>query len=379
MIRKAIDENLIACGVRGLQPYVPGKPIEELERELGISESIKLASNENPLGPPAAALVAIRDRLDELALYPDGGGYALKQALAAHHDTDPDGITLGNGSNDILVLLAEAFLTAGTAAVYDQYSFVVYRLAVQATGAEARVAPSNPLEHAQPLGHDLSAMRALIDDETRLVFLANPNNPTGTWCRADELRAFVASVPCTTIVVVDEAYSEYVQRSDYPRTIGWLAEFPNLVVTRTFSKIYGLAGLRIGYSISHPDLAEILNRLRQPFNVNSLAQHGAIAALQATDHVDRARAMNTDGLRDLTNGLTSLGLQVIPSIGNFVLVDMGRPAEAIYAALLRVGIIVRPVGNYGLANYLRISVGLPEQIRRLLSELPGILATTRPG
>jgi len=375
MNRKTIVENLIAHGVRGLQPYVPGKPIEELERELGLRESIKLASNENPLGPPASALAAIRDRLGELALYPDGSGYTLKQALAAHFNTDPNRITLGNGSNDILVLLAEAFLTPGISAVYDQYSFVVYRLAVQATGAEARVAPSNAVEHAQRLGHDLDAMRALIDDKTRLVFLANPNNPTGTWCNEEELHAFIAAVPTDTIVVVDEAYGEYVVRDDYPCTIGWIDEFPNLVVTRTFSKIYGLAGLRIGYSISHPDLAEVLNRVRQPFNVNSLAQHAAMAALQDTDYVDRARVMNAEGLRTLTDGLTSLGLDTIPSIGNFVLANMGRPAMPIYAALQQAGIIVRPVGNYGLPNYLRISVGLPEQNQRLLTELKNILTT----
>ena len=373
MGRKTIIENLIANGVRGLQPYVPGKPIEELEREFGLSESIKLASNENPLGPPASALAAIRASLDDLSLYPDGSGYALKQALAAHYATDPQRITLGNGSNDLLVLLAEAFLTAGTAAVYDQYSFVVYRLAVQATGAEARVSPANPTRHVQPLGHDLDAMRALIDDNTRLVFLANPNNPTGTWCNEEELHAFITSVPAQTIVVVDEAYAEYVVNSKYPRTIDWIDEFPNLVVTRTFSKIYGLAGLRIGYALCQPDLAEVLNRVRQPFNVNSLAQSAALAVLQDLDYVERARAMNTQGLGTLTDGLVSLGLDVIPSIGNFVLVDMGRPAEPIYTALLRTGIIVRPVGNYGLPNHLRISVGLPEQNQRLLTELNTLL------
>ncbi|MDP7154343.1 MAG: histidinol-phosphate transaminase, partial [Gammaproteobacteria bacterium] len=354
MGQKTIIENLIANGVRGLQPYVPGKPIEELESELGLSDVIKLASNENPLGPPASALAAIRASLDDLSLYPDGSGYILKQALAAHFSTDPQRITLGNGSNDLLVLLAEAFLTAGTAAVYDQYSFVVYRLAVQATGAEAKVSPANPVSDIlQPLGHDLDAMRALIDDHTRLVFLANPNNPTGTWCNAEELHAFIASVPAQTIVVVDEAYGEYVLHDNYPCTIDWIDEFPNLVVIRTFSKIYGLAGLRIGYSISQPDLAEVLNRVRQPFNVNNLAQSAALAVLQDFDYVERARIMNSQGLIALTDGLVSLGLKVIPSIGNFVLVDMGRPAESIYTALLRTGIIVRPVGNYGLPNYLR--------------------------
>jgi len=373
MDRKAIVENLIAHGVRGLQPYVPGMPIEELERELGLRETIKLASNENPLGPPASALTAIRNGLSELALYPDGSGYTLKQVLAAHYDTDPERITLGNGSNDNLVLLAEAFLTSGTAAVYDQHSFIVYRLAVQATGAEARIAPSNPVGHIQPLGHNLDTMRALIDDSTRLVFIANPNNPTGTWCDEQALHTFIASVPETTIVIVDEAYGEYVVRNDYPCTIGWIDEFPNLVVTRTFSKIYGLAGLRIGYSLSQPEIAEVLNRVRQPFNVNSLAQYGAMAALQDADYIDRARVMNAEGLQTLTDGLTSLGLDVIPSIGNFVLVNMGRSATPIYAALLRSGIIVRPVANYGLPNHLRISVGLPEHNQRLLTELKHIL------
>ncbi len=376
MERNLVIEKLIAPGVCGLQPYVPGKPIEELERELGLRNSIKLASNENPLGPPASALAAMRDRLDELALYPDGGAWALKQALASHYDVDANRLTVGNGSNDILVLLAEAFLLADTAAVYDQYSFVVYRLAVQAAGARALVSPSNPADHAQPLGHDLNAMRALIDDRTRLVFLANPNNPTGTWCGADELQAFVAGVPTNTIVVIDEAYAEYVDRDDYPDTIGWIDEYPNLVVTRTFSKIYGLAGLRVGYSISHPDIAEVLNRIRQPFNVNSLAQHAAAAALRDTDHVERARAMNAQGLRALTDGLAALSLDVIPSVGNFVLADMGRPAMSIYDALLRSGIIVRPVGNYGLPNHLRISVGLPEQNQRVLAELKNVLATS---
>jgi histidinol-phosphate aminotransferase len=376
MDRNSNFEKIIAAGVRGLQPYVPGKPIEELERELGISESLKLASNENPLGPPESALAAIREHLQELALYPDGCGYALKQALGTHHDVDPEQITLGNGSNDILVLLAEAFLTSGVNAVYDQHSFVVYRLAVQSTGAEARVAPSNPMNHRQPLGHDLEAISALIDAQSRLVFLANPNNPTGTWCNEDELRSFVAGVPAETIIVLDEAYAEYVVDPAYPHTFGWIDEFPNLVVTRTFSKIYGLAGLRVGYSISHPDIAEVLNRVRQPFNVNTLAQIGAIAALQDVAYVDRARSMNLEELRVLSDGLKSFGLEVIPSIGNFVLVNMGQSAANIYNALLQVGIIVRPVTNYGLPNYLRITVGLPKQNQRLLSELKNILAKT---
>lgn len=375
MARHVNFEKLVVPGVRGLQPYVPGKPIEEVEREYGISDSIKLASNENPLGPSPQVLAAIRGDLDTLGLYPDGGGHYLKQALAAHHRTRADAITLGNGSNDILVLLAEAFLGPGISAVYDQYSFVVYRLAVQAAGAQARVAPSLSAQHAQPLGHDLATMRGLVDADTRIVFIANPNNPTGTWCREEELRALVSGVPPETIVVIDEAYAEYVSHQGYPNAAAWIEEFPNIVVTRTFSKIYGLAGLRIGYSISHPAVAEILNRVRQPFNVNSLAQTAAMAALQDAAHVEESRHVNAQGIEYLSAGLAELGFGVLPSIGNFLLVDMGQSAAPVCEALMRVGIIVRPVANYGLPDHLRISIGLPAQNRRLLDALRSIAAT----
>jgi histidinol-phosphate aminotransferase len=373
MDRKSLFENLAAHGVRGLQPYVPGKPIDELEREYGISQSIKLASNENPLGPPASALRALNAAATQLALYPDGSGHALKQALADHFAIDPACLTLGNGSNDILVLLAESFLTPSVEAIFDQYSFVVYRLAAQAADAVIRIAPSNPAGHAQPYGHDLGAFTAMLSDRTRLIFIANPNNPTGTWISGEALYEFLKRVPAHTIVVVDEAYAEYVSCDGYPDTLGWLAEFPNLVVTRTFSKIYGLAGLRVGYAISHPDLAEILNRVRQPFNVNSLAQVAAIAALADQEFLQRARDLNRSGLAELTDAFTAMRLTVVPSIGNFVLVDLGRPAAPVYEALLRAGIIVRPVANYGLPNHLRITVGLPEQNRRLIATLRKIV------
>lgn len=373
MARKLLVDNLIANGVRGLQPYVPGKPSEELEREIGLTSTIKLASNENPLGPSESALAAIRDCLPDLALYPDGSGHALKQALAAHWGIGEDRFTLGNGSNDVLVLLAEAFLAPGQAAVFDQYSFVVYRLAVQATGAESRIADSNPPAHAQPLGHDLEAIARLVDERVRLVFIANPNNPTGTWADGSPLRACIASLPHDTLVVVDEAYGEYVDRPDYVSALQWLDEFPNLVVTRTFSKIYGLAGLRVGYAVSHPDVAEVLNRIRQPFNVNSLAQQAAIAALKDDAFIQKARRQNSAGLDMLRTGLADMGVYVVPSIGNFVLADFGRPALPIYNALLEAGLIVRPVANYGLENHLRISVGLPQQNERLLDELRRIL------
>lgn len=373
MDRKSLFENLAAHGVRGLQPYVPGKPIDELEREYGISQSIKLASNENPLGPPASALRALNAAATQLALYPDGSGHALKQALADHFAIDPACLTLGNGSNDILVLLAESFLTPSVEAIFDQYSFVVYRLAAQAADAVIRIAPSNPAGHAQPYGHDLGAFTAMLSDRTRLIFIANPNNPTGTWISGEALYEFLKRVPAHTIVVVDEAYAEYVSCDGYPDTLGWLAQFPNLVVTRTFSKIYGLAGLRVGYAISHPDLAEILNRVRQPFNVNSLAQVAAIAALADQEFLQRARDLNRSGLAELTDAFTAMRLTVVPSIGNFVLVDLGRPAAPVYEALLRAGIIVRPVANYGFPNHLRITVGLPEQNRRLTATLRKIV------
>jgi histidinol-phosphate aminotransferase len=375
MDRKSLFDELAAHGVRGLQPYVPGKPIDELEREHGITQSIKLASNENPLGPPASALRAINAVATQLALYPDGSGYALKQALAEHFAIDPARLTLGNGSNDVLVLLAESFLTPAVEVVFDQYSFVVYRLAAQAADAVIRTALANPADHEQPYGHDLDAFKALLTARTRMIFIANPNNPTGTWISADELYAFLKEVPADTIVVVDEAYAEYVSCDDYPDTLGWLEEYPNLVITRTFSKIYGLAGLRVGYAISHPDLAEILNRVRQPFNVNSLAQAAAIAALADQEFLQRARLLNQSGLAELTDAFTAIGLTVVPSIGNFLLVDLGRPAAPVYEALLRAGIIVRPVANYGFPNHLRITVGLPAQNQRLITTLRKVLET----
>lgn len=377
MDREHLFEQLAAHGVRGLHPYVPGKPNDELEREYGISDSLKLASNENPLGPPATAVDAIRYELGGLGLYPDGSGFHLKNAIARHCNVDADRVTLGNGSNEILVLLAEAFLAPGTEAIYDQFSFAIYRLVVQATDATPRAAASHPPSHAQPRGHDLDAMRALINAHTRLVFVANPNNPTGTWVTHDELHAFMRGVPDTTIVVVDEAYGEYVTRDDYPQTLQWLAEFPNLVITRTFSKIYGLAGLRVGYSISHPDIAELLNRVRAPFNVNSLALSAARAALDDDEHVQTSRRVNDAGIDFLTSQLTGFGFDVTPSIGNFVLADVGQPAGPTCEALLRAGIIVRPVANYGLPNHLRITVGLPEQNQRLVAVLAKLVGRAR--
>lgn len=360
---------LAAPGVRGLQPYVPGKPMAELEREFGVRDIVKLASNENPLGPPAESLAAVQSCLADLSLYPDGSAYELKRALARHLAVSPDQLTLGNGSNEVLSLLAETLLTPDVEAIHSEYAFVVYSLAIQATGAVARVAPANPPGAPQPLGHSLDSLLDLVRPRTRLLYIANPNNPTGTWLPPDEIRAFLARIPGNVIVVLDEAYREYMPLPERPDSVAWLREFPNLVICRTFSKIYGLAGARAGYAVSHPGLAELLNRTRQPFNLNSLAQAAALAALGATGHLARSVDLNTRGLEQLRTGLQAFGWTVPPSAGNFVLVDTGGPAGKWYEGLLRAGIIVRPLASYGLPQHLRITVGLPGQNERLLHAL----------
>ena len=366
--------DLAVAGIQGLHPYQPGKPVSELEREYGLSDIVKLASNENPLGPGEAVNAAIAAALPELTRYPDANGFELKAALAARHGVPPECITLGNGSNDVLVLLAESFLAPGLEAVYSRHAFAVYALAVQATGAEHRVADALPASHPdQPLGHDLDAMAALIGPRTRLVFIANPNNPTGTWVDAQALEHFLDGVPAHVIAVVDEAYLEYVDAPDYPDASQWLQRYPNLVVTRTFSKAYGLAGLRIGYGLSDPALAGVLNRLRQPFNTSLVAQVAALAALGDQAHLARGVALNRRELARVSAACREFGLGVIPSVCNFILVDMGTPAAPLFEALLRRGVIVRPVGNYGLPQHLRISIGTERENDRLIEALGEVL------
>ncbi|GMU68627.1 MAG: putative phenylalanine aminotransferase [Steroidobacteraceae bacterium] len=361
---------LASDSVRHIAPYTPGKPVSELARELGLTDIIKLASNENPLGASPAAIAAMQAALADAWVYPDGGGHALKQALAARLGVAPAQLTLGNGSNDVLVLLAEAFLTPGTEAVYSQYCFAVYPLAVQATGARAVVVPALPATHAtMPLGHDLDAMLAAVTPATRLVFIANPNNPTGTWLEAAALERFLARVSATTLVVLDEAYFEYAAQAGCGDGLRWLGSHPNLAVVRTFSKAYGLAALRVGFAASHPEVADVLNRIRQPFNVNSIALEGARAALADSAHIERSVALVAAERPRLARELAARGLPVLPSAGNFVLAHIGSAARAaaLNDALLRGGVIVRPVGNYGLAEYLRITVGQPEENTRLLA------------
>jgi histidinol-phosphate aminotransferase len=357
--------------LRDLAPDVIGKPISGLARELGIPEAdiIKLASNENPLGPSPRALAAMQKALADVWLYPDGAGHDLKAALALHHGVSQAQVTLGNGSNDLLVLLAETFLTAEASAVYSQYAFAIYGIAVQATGAKANVAPAYPLGHAMALGHDLDAMLAAIDASTKLVYIANPNNPTGTWNTPTQLRTFLERVPARVIVALDEAYFEFARRVDCPDGMSLLAEFPNLVVLRTFSKAHGLAGVRVGYAISHPEVADMLNRVRQPFNVNIPALVGAEVAISDAAQVRRAVQLVDEGVRQLEAALPALGVKIYPTAGNFVLADVGASGVTIYQRLLKRGVIVRPVAGYGLPRCVRITIGTGAQNERLIHSL----------
>ena len=358
--------------IRQLHPYSPGKPVEELERELGIANAIKLASNENPLGCSPAVREALGRASDHVELYPDANAYYLKQGLAQKLGVADNQITIGNGSNDVLDLVARSFLDGNASAVYSQYAFMVYAMVTQACGARALVADALPVDAHQAYGHDLDAMLALIDDDTRLVFIANPNNPTGNWLLRAELQAFLDAVPAHIAVVIDEAYFEYVEIDGYPDTLQWLDRYPNLIVTRTFSKIYGLAGLRIGYAVSSAELCELFNRVRQPFNGNSLALAAARAALDDDDFVQQSRRNNAQGLLQLQAGFAQRGLYSIPSAGNFLTVRFGEQSQQIYQGLLQRGVIVRPVGNYGMADFLRISVGTPAQIEQLFAALDAL-------
>lgn len=365
--------SLASAAVRALAPYVIGKPIGELERELGVTDIIKLASNENPLGPSPRALQAMQRSLQDVWLYPDGNGHDLKARLARWHHMDAAQVTLGNGSNDLLVLLAETFLTAESSAVYSQYAFAIYGIAVQATGAAARVVPAYPLQHEMALGHDLDAMLAAIDADTRLVYIANPNNPTGTWNTPEQLRHFLRRVPPTVIVALDEAYHEYSRRVDCPDGTGLLADHPNLVVLRTFSKAHALAGVRVGYALSHPAIADLLNRVRQPFNVGIPGLAGAAASVGDAEQVGRAQRLVEEGFAQLSAALPRLGVKVFPTAGNFVLADVGDNGTAVYERLLREGVIVRPVAGYGLPRCLRITIGTGAQNERLIGALSRVL------
>ncbi len=361
--------------IRAIAPYQPGKPISELERELGVSGIVKLASNENPLGASPKAVAAARAALDEIALYPDGNGFALKDALAQRYGVAHDRLVLGNGSNDLLELAARAFLTVGDKVVYADHAFAVYALATQAVGATGISVA------ARDFGHDLEAMRAAaVEQGAKMMFIANPNNPTGTFLAGDALLALLRALPTNILVVLDEAYNEYLPEECRYDSVAWLEEFPNLIISRTFSKAYGLASLRVGYALGDPQVIDMLNRVRQPFNVNSVAQAAALAALQDTDFVQQTFALNRRGMAQIVAGLDRMGLEYIPSYGNFVSFKIARPAlsEAeramgVYRRLLELGVIVRPVANYDMPGWLRVSIGLEEENDKFLSALQQIL------
>jgi histidinol-phosphate aminotransferase len=358
--------------VRAIAPYQAGKPIEELARENGLAAEriVKLASNENPLGMPASARAAMVAALADLGRYPDANGFALKAALSAKFGVPADWITLGNGSNDILELVAGAFLAPGRSCVYSQYSFAVYALATQARGAQAIVVA------ARDFGHDLEAMLAAIRADTRLMYVANPNNPTGTFIDAATMESFLGRVPPGVAVVLDEAYNEYLPPEDRFDSTIWVKRYPNLLVSRTFSKAYGLAGLRVGYGLAQPTLTDLLNRVRQPFNVNTPAQAAALAALGDQAFLQQSYELNRAGLREFEAAFDTLGLPYVPSRANFVLVKVGAAAR-VYQELLKRCVIVRPVGNYGLPEWLRVSVGLPAENATFLAALPPALAAAR--
>lgn len=351
--------------VTKLQPYVPGKPIEELQRDYGLTDIVKLASNENPLGPSPAVLQAVNTASQELTRYPDGNGFSLKTVLAEKYKVGVNQITLGNGSNDVLEMIARAFVSPADEVMFSQYAFAVYPLVTQAIGAQAIVSP------AKDYGHDLDLMLSLISTKTKLIFIANPNNPTGTHLSSAELEQFVKQVPAQTLVVIDEAYVEYGEQLE--NTIGWLKKYPNLIITRTFSKAYGLAGLRVGYALSNIEVADLINRIRQPFNVNSLALAAATVAVNDDEYLKQTKQVNDAGMAQLLIGFEVMGLTSIPSKGNFVTVDVGKSGDDVFDALLHKGVIVRPVVNYGLPQHIRVSIGLKAENQRFLTALAEVL------
>ena len=364
-------ESLANDHILGIAPYEPGKPIEELARELGIADAIKLASNENPLPPSDRVQRAIIEAIPHLNRYPDGSGYHLREALARHHGVSPEHVILGNGSHELIELVVRAFLRPGDEAVIPHPSFVAYPMIVQAVGGIRVVVTLK--DHRLDLEH----MARAITPMTRIVFIANPNNPTATIVTADEVTTFMARVPDRTIVIFDEAYYEFAEGPDFPDTLAYMREGRKVVTLRTFSKAASLAGLRVGYGIADPDCIALLNRIRPPFNVNSLAQVAALAALEDEAHVRECRGMIEAGRHYLYDELTSLGVKYTPSRANFILVDVGRNATDIFQRLLKGGVIVRPMTSFGMESALRISIGTPEENRRLMKALRKVLSEGR--
>ena len=353
-------------GIAHIAPYQPGKPIDELKRELGLDDVVKLASNENPLGCSTHAKAAIVQAVEEIGRYPDGNGFALKQQISQQFNVAMNQITLGNGSNDILELVARTFVAAGDEVIYSQHAFAVYALATQAVGAIGIEVP------AKNYGHDLNAMAQAVTAKTRVIFIANPNNPTGTWFEEDAFSQFMQQVPTQVLVVLDEAYVEYFPQNF--NSLKFLNQYPNLLISRTMSKAYGLASLRVGFGMASAEVTNLLNRVRQPFNVSSFALAAAVAALKDTDFIEQSRALNLQGMAQLEQGFSQLGLAWVPSRANFILVDVQRNGAQVFEALLKKGVIVRPVGGgYGMPHHIRVSIGLSGENSRFLQALTQVM------
>jgi len=349
--------------IASLSPYVPGKPIEELQRELGLARVVKLASNENPLGPSTKALAVLAESAATLHRYPDGGAYRLREALADRWKVTPDHVILGNGSDEILGLLARTFLSPGDEAVMADPTFVIYKMEAMAAHGKPIVIPLTQWRH------DLAAMADAMTDRTKLLFVCNPNNPTGTMVTGTDVARLMERVPSHVVVVFDEAYYEYVRSPQFPESMAYVEQGRNVIVLRTFSKIYGLAGLRIGYGITTPEITNFLNRVRPPFNANSLAQRAALAALGDDEHVTRSRSVNGAGMGQMTAGLKALGFEVVPSEANFLFFDVGREGRAVFEALLREGVIVRHIEG----PMLRVTIGLEAENQAFLEALKRVL------
>jgi histidinol-phosphate aminotransferase len=349
--------------IRNIIPYVPGKPIEELERELGISGTIKLASNESPLGPSPKAIAAVKKIVESLNRYPDGSGFYLSQTLAKKYEVDPSRIILGNGSNELIELVVRTFVQPGDEVISADPSFVVYKMITQAAGGTNVIVPCKDMRH------DLDAMAERITARTKIIFIANPNNPTGTMNTRLEMHRLMERMPDHVIVAVDEAYFEYVTHADYPDSLDYLKEGKNILALRTFSKIYGLAGLRIGYGITTAEIAELMNKVRQPFNTSSLAQTAALAALADRKHVEKAIAVNNEGKQYLYQSFGQLGVSFVPTETNFILFETALEAKEVYGALLKQGVIIRPMGG----QRLRVTIGLPDENKRFIAELEKII------
>ncbi len=354
-------------GIETIHPYQGGKPIEEVQRELGITDIIKLASNENPLGPSPLAKNAIQRAADQVHFYPDGDAYYLKTELAKHLGVAPDNLIMGNGSDEVLQIIGKTYLSPHDEAIYSESAFVVYMLVSKTCGAKSIVTPMRSYTH------DLEAMADAITDQTRVIFIANPNNPTGTIVTSNQVDRFMARVPDDVLVVFDEAYFEYIYRSDYPHTLPLIQEGHNVVITRTFSKIYGLAGLRIGYGIAKPEIIQMMNRVRPPFNSNSIAQEAARAALRDDAHVRFSRQTNAAGKAYLYGVFNRIGIEYVESDGNFILVHLNESGQNVADALMRKGVIVRPVAEYGFPNAIRVTIGKREENERFADALKDVM------